>query len=209
MYMLYARAGWGSVLVETQLAFYGFDYRLAEVGDLFTDAGAQKALAPANPITQIPTLILPDGTVMTESAAITLLLADATGRDVLVPGPKAPERARFLRWLVFIVANIYPTFTYADDPARFVADEAARPGFRTAVDDYAKRLWRIMEAEAVGPWFLGERFSALDIFVATMTHWRPNRPWFVAETPKLMAIAARTEAVPEMAAVWRRNFPPK
>ena len=207
MYRLYARAGWGSALVETQLALYGLDYKLADVGDLFTDAAAQQALAPANPITQIPTLILPDGAVMTESAAITLLLADVTGRDDLVPGPPAPERARFLRWLVFMVANIYPTFTYADAPARFVADEAARPGFRASVDDYAKRLWRIMEAEAVGPWFLGERFSAIDIFIATMTRWRPNRPWFMAETPKLVAIAGRAEAVPEMVAVWRRNFP--
>ena len=207
MYTLYARAGWGSALVETQLAFYGLDYRLAEIGDLFTDAAARDALAPANPITQIPTLILPDGTVMTESAAITLLLADATARDDLVPRSRAVERARFLRWLVFIVANIYPTFTYADDPARFVADEVARPGFRAAVDDYAKRLWGIMEAEAVGPWFLGDRFSALDIFIATMTRWRPNRPWFVAETPKLIAIAARAEVVPHIAAVWRRNFP--
>jgi hypothetical protein len=37
----------------------------------------------------------------------------------------APERAKFLRWLVFIVANIYPTFTYADDPSRFVARNVA------------------------------------------------------------------------------------
>lgn len=207
MYTLYARAGWGSVLVETQLAFYGLPYKLAEVGDLFADVAAQQALAPANPITQVPTLILPDGMAMTESAAITLWLADVTGRDDLVPAPTAPDRARFLRWMVFIVANIYPTFTYADDPARFVTDQAAQPGFRSAVDDYAKRLWRIMEAEAVGPWFLGARFSAIDIFIATMTHWRPNQPWFRDETPKLAAIAAKAEAVPEITAVWRRNWP--
>ena len=207
MYTLYARAGWGSVLVETQLAFYGLDYTLTEIGDLFTDAAARDTLAPANPITQVPTLIQPDGTVMSESAAITLLLADITGRDDLVPGPRASERARFLRWLIFMVADIYPTFTYADDPARFVADDAARPGFRTSVNDFAKRLWRIMEAEAVGPWFLGSRFSAIDVFIATMTRWRPNRPWFVADTPKLAAIATRAEAMPEMVSVWRRNFP--
>jgi GST-like protein len=63
-----------------------------------TDRSERRA-APRNPISQIPTLILPDGTVMTESAAITLLLADITTRDDLVPGAAAPERARFLRWL--------------------------------------------------------------------------------------------------------------
>jgi glutathione S-transferase len=102
IYSLYARAGWGSVLVETQLAWYGLKYHLEAVGDLFKEPQARDQLVPANPIAQLPTLILPDGTVMTESAAITLLLADITGRDDLVPGAAAPERARFQRWLIFI-----------------------------------------------------------------------------------------------------------
>lgn len=208
MYSLYARAGWGSVLVETQLAWYGLPYELEQVGDLFKEPQARDQLAPANPIAQIPTLILPDGTVMTESAAITLLLAEITGRDDLVPNPTEPERARFLRWLIFLVANIYPTFTYADDPARFVGGEVGRSTLRAHVDAYAQKLWGILDAEAVGPWFLGERFSAIDIFIATMTQWRPSRPWFAAHTLKMSAIATRADARPELVAVWQRNFPP-
>ena len=64
------------VLVETQLGCYHLPYKLAEGGDLFADGAAQQALAPAHPITQVPTLMLPDGTVMTESAAISLWLLD-------------------------------------------------------------------------------------------------------------------------------------
>jgi GST-like protein len=209
MYSLYARAGWGSVLVETQLAWYGLKYQLEAVGDLFKEPEARNQLAPVNPIAQIPTLILPDGTVMSESAAITLVLADITGRDDLVPGAAAAERARFLRWLIFMVANIYPTFTYADDPARFVDGEIGRSSLRAHVDAYAQRLWGIIEAEAAGPWFLGDRFSATDIFIAAMTQWRPRRPWFAAHRPKLAAIATSTDALPELAPVWIRNFPPR
>ena len=98
------------MLVETQLAWYGLPYGLEAVGNLLKETQARDRLAPVNPIAQIPTLILPDGAVMTESAAITLLLAEATGRDDLAPGAAAPERARFLRWLIFMVTNIYPTF---------------------------------------------------------------------------------------------------
>jgi hypothetical protein len=94
-----------------------------------------------DPVGQVPALLLPDGQVMTESAAMTLHLADLSGRDDLVPGPAAAERAAFLRWLVFLVANIYPTFIYADDPSRFVKDEAARAGFLAACDAHAQRLW--------------------------------------------------------------------
>ncbi len=208
MYKLFARAGWGSVLVETQLAWYGLKYGLEAVGDLFKEPQARDRLAPVNPLAQIPTLILPDGAVMTESAAITLLLADMTGRDDLAPDGAAPERARFLRWLIFMVTNIYPTFTYADDPARFVGGEVGRSTLRANVDAYAKRLWGILEAEAAAPWFLGDRFFAIDIFIAAMTQWRPQRPWFAEHTPRIAAIATGTDALPELTSVWLRNFPP-
>ena len=76
------------------------------------------------------------------------------------------------------------------------------------MDAYAQRLWGILEFEAAGQWFLGDRFSAIDIFIATMTQWRPRRPWFAAHTPKLAAIATSTDTLPELASVWVRNFPP-
>jgi len=203
---LYARAGWGSALVEAQLDLLGVAYDREEVGDLFKSAEARASLAQVNPIAQVPTLVLADGTVITESAAITLHLADISGRDDLVPGPKARERAAFLRWLVYLVANVYPTFTYADDPARFVAAEAAREPFRAAVDAYALRLWGHVEAAADAPWFLGERFTALDIYVGVMTRWRPRRAWFEANTPKLHAIARRADEIPWLQPMVRRNF---
>ena len=206
MYSLYARAGWGSALVETQLAWYGLPYELEQVGDLFKEPQARDQLAPANPVAQIPTLMLPDGTIMTESAAITLLLAERTGRDDLVPQPNAPDRARFLRWLIFLVANIYPTFTCDDEPARFVGGEVGRSTLRAHVDAYAQKLWGILNDEATGPWFLGERFSAIDIFIATMTQWRPHRDWFTGHAPKLAAVASRADAQPALVAVWQRNF---
>src|SRR3954452_16845680 len=171
MYKLYARPGWGSALVEAQLAWYGLPFKLDEVEDLFQSEAARLKLQPANPLAQVPTLILPDGQVITESAAITLHLADVTGSHALVPAPGEPVRSQFLRWLVFLVANVYPTFTYADDPARFVPGEGAQQGFRANVDAYAQQLWRQVEGVAANPWCLGERFSALDIYLAVMTRW--------------------------------------
>ena len=207
-YKLYGRAGWGSAIVEVQLEWYGLPYEFEALGDLFKDAAARDKLARVNPLHQVPTLVMPGGEVMSESAAITLLLADITGKDSLVPPPNAKERAKFLRWLVFIVANIYPTFTYANDPSRFVSVAAARDPFRAATDAYAQRLWRQVEGETGSPWFLGERFSALDIYIGIMTRWRPKRGWFETETPHLFAIARRADQVPELAEVWKRNFPP-
>ena len=206
MYTLYARNGWGSAIVEAQLAWYGIDYRRRLVGDLLGTPEAREELAPLNPIAQVPTLLLPDGRVMTESAAITLHLADATGSEELVPGPGAAERPDFLRWLVFLVANIYPTFTYADVPSRFVEVVEAQAPFRRSLDDYARRLWTLVEEAAGSPWFLGSRFSAMDLYLAVMTHWRPGREWFAASAPGLAAIVTAVDKETRLVEVWRRNF---
>ena len=207
-FILYGNPGWGSAIVEAQLDWYGLPWRFETTGDLFGSEEARAKLRPLNAITQVPTLVLPDGQVMTESAAITLHLADLAGRDDLVPGPRAPERAAFLRWLVFLVANVYPTFTYADDPARFVktGDDAGRQAFRAEVDAYAQRLWQVVEGAAGTPWFLGARPSALDVYLAVMTKWRPRRDWFAQHTPRLLAAADAAARLPAVAPTMARNF---
>jgi GST-like protein len=207
VFVLHGRPGWGSAIVEAQLVWYGLPFRFVDSGDLLGSAEAREKLSPLNPLAQVPVLQLPDGRTMTESAAITLLLADLTGRDDLVPAAQTPERAAFLRWLVFIVANVYPTFTYGDVPERFVKTEAAAGAFRCEVDASARRLWAIVETAAGAPCFLGERLSAVDIYLAVMTRWRPGRKWFAEHAPRLFAAAQRAAAAPPLAAVIERNFP--
>ena len=205
---LYENPGWGSAIIEAQLAILNLPCTLIPAGDVFDDAAALAALKTVNPLGQIPTMILPDGTVMTESAAITLYLAELTGTDILVPPQGSPDRPAFLRWLIFIVANIYPCFTFADVPTRFVP-QAQAEAYKARVTDHATALWKLVQSEAArlgGPWFLGPRFSAIDIYLAVMIHWRPGHASFHKQTPLLADIAARTTARPDMAATMHRNF---
>ena len=168
---------------------------------------ARDRLLALNPLGQVPTVLMPDGTIMTESAAIVLHLADLAPSCGLAPAPDDPQRAQFLRWLVFMVAAIYPTFTYGDEPERWVEGAEAAKSLRASTDAQREESWRQVEAAAGAPWFLGAQFSALDIYVAVMTRWRPRREWFVAHCPKLTAIARAVEQRPELAAVGQRNFP--
>jgi len=202
---LFGEPGWGSAIVEAQLDWYVLAYDFERVGDLFKSAESRQRLSAVNPLAQIPTLVLADGAVLTESAAITLHLAELTGLDSLVPKVGDAARLPFLRWLVFLVANVYPTYTYGDEPSRFVDGADAAQSFRSYVDAYAKKLYSQLESVAGAPWFLGERFSALDIYICVMTRWRPKREWFAANTPNLAAIAARAEQVPQLVACWGRN----
>ncbi len=204
-FRLFGEPGWGSVIVEAQLEWYGLEFEFERVGDLFESAEAREKLETINPLAQVPTLLMPDGMVMTESAAITLLLADMTSDDSLVPAPGDPTRAAFLRWLVFIVANVYPTYTYGDDPARFVPVDSAQKPFEDTVLAYARKLYEQLEDIAGAPWFLGERFSAIDIYICAMTRWQPKRQWFAEHAPKLHAIAAATQELDTLSPVWARN----
>ncbi len=203
---LYGRHGWGSALIEAQLAWYGVPYEFVEAGELFHDSSARAALKKVNPLAQVPTLVLSEKEVLTESAAMTLTLAERFGRSDLVPLPGSIERDAFLRWLIFVVANIYPTFTYADDPSRFVRVESAQRGFRDATDRYRESLWEVVDSVIVGPWFLGERFSALDIYLAVMARWRPKLSWFALHASKIHRIAIATADQPELRDVFHRNF---
>lgn len=207
-FVLYGEPGWGSTIIEAQLVWYGLPYEYRVIGDVLTDAAKRDAFARVNPLAQTPALILEDGTLMTESAAITLWLAERQHSDELTPAPNAPERAAFLRWLIFVVANIYPTFTYGDVPARFVSVEAAQQPFLDTLNEYAKRMYAVMEEAASDDGtFLPGRFSALDIYLGVLTQWRPRRDWFSTHTPKLWAAARSAHRVEQLREVWSRNYP--
>jgi GST-like protein len=206
VHTLLTRTGWGSAIIEAALELSGQPYRCEIIEGAPGEKDREKLLA-LNPLGQLPTLLLPDGTVMTESAAMILHLADFTPASELVPPAGAPERATFLRWLIFLVAAIYPTFTYGDDPSRYHADEPAQKALRAATDAQREELWRQVEAAAQAPWFLGTRFSAIDLYIWTMTRWRPRRGWFATECPKLSAIALEMDRDPRLAGILTRNWP--
>ncbi|MBI1779307.1 MAG: glutathione S-transferase family protein [Proteobacteria bacterium] len=201
---LLAVKGWGSALVEAAAAVAGIELEIEEIDAKGT---GRDRLLKLNPLGQVPTLLLPDGSVMTESAAILLYIADLKPGSGLAPAPADPERARFLRWLVFLVAEIYAAFAFSDEPSHWVDGEAAAAEFRRRINAHRQRLWQIVEGEIrPNPWFLGTRFSALDIYVAVMTRWTPRREWFAQNCPKLTQIALAADAHPKLSPVILRNF---
>ncbi len=204
---LVASKGTGSMIAEAALAWAELPYEIEEIP--YGEAGPQRdRLLALNPLGQVPTLLLPDGRVMTESAAIVLHCADERPEAGLVPSVDDPARPIFLRWLAFIVAAIYPTFTYGDDPTRWASDEASGKRLRAATDEHRKTLWKYFAAQnPCEPWVLGTTFSALDLYVAVMVsmNWRPGAAWFAQECPPLAAIAARVAKLDKLRAVWQRN----
>lgn len=204
-YHLIASKGAGSMIVEAALALSRLPYEVEMIP--YGKPGPQRErLLSLNPLGQVPTLLLPDGRVMTESAAMILHLVDQAPDAGLAPAAKDAARPMFLRWLAFIVAAIYPTFTYGDDPKRWASDEAAGKHLRHETDTHRKELWLYFAAQnPCAPWVLGEQFSALDLYVAVMNMWRPGPAWFKKECPTLAAIAGRARELDTLRDVWARN----
>ena len=71
MYQLYGHQNSGAAAIEAALELCEIAYRFIDVE---TSPQAAQALEKLNPLKQIPTLQLPDGSVLTESAAILIHL---------------------------------------------------------------------------------------------------------------------------------------
>lgn len=206
-YRLFAAKGGGSMIVEAAFAFTKLPLKIQGVE--WSDLGWEsRTLKTINPLGQVPTLVLPDGTVLTETAAIFLHLADRAKAFPLVPAATSPHRTAFLRWLVFLVAAVYPTFTYGDVPERWVGapkERGAGKALRTSTDEHRKTLLSFLETQAKGPYFLGRNMSALDIYLWVLATWRPGKDWLAANCPELSAIAAKTAGHPVCQKVMSRN----
>lgn len=204
--ILYGARGGGSAIIEALLTLTGEPYDVRYLA--WEDLGAKNSdYARINPLGEIPALKLPDSSILTESAAICLWLADRHENLALLPGAGHPDRPQFLRCLMWLVASIYPTFTFGDHPEKYVPEGEASEALLSATENRRKMLWRQMEqALPLSPYALGDHMTALDIYISVMTRWRPRWDWFKTHCPKLYGVACRVDAHPDLSIVWRENF---
>ena len=119
---LHGCKGCGSTVVEALLELAGANYARS-VFD-WDDRAAWDRLRAINPLAQVPTLVLDDGTILTESAGIALWIADRYPEAQLLP-EAAGARALAYRWIVSFATNIYGPIIVGDFPERWVDGEAA------------------------------------------------------------------------------------
>ncbi|MGF7147396.1 glutathione S-transferase [Sphingomonas zeicaulis] len=146
----------------------GADYEIKQVrfgeGEGI-DSRSDEFLA-INPMGKIPTLVLDDGTVLTENGAIIAWLADAYPDAGLAPPPGSPERGTMYRWLFFMGSCFEPAMT-----DRMMRPDSTINPRSLGWGDYDHVVDTLEKALAQGPWLLGDNFSAADIYVAASLGW--------------------------------------
>ena len=200
-YTLYGDLGSGAFSAEAALAEAGAPYSF-ELVSLERNEQKSPDFLAINPSGKIPALRLPGGSIVTESAAILLTLAEHFPPARLLPPLGAPARAQAYRWLAFMAGEIYPIVEIVDYPERFGDGEALRAIARDRIRERILIIERMID----GPFLLPHGFSILDIYAAMFTRWSLEPDWKLANLPKLMALAANVARRPAIAPVWARHF---
>lgn len=203
---LYGAAASGSVAVEAALTLLALPFDVIE-GATWAEAAARDRVASANPMRQIPTLVLPDGEVMTESAAILIYLADLHPQARLAPALDDPKRREFLRWMLYVSSAIYALHWIKPDVTRIGAPASARESVVGAVHERIAHCWATMDAQLTpGRFLLGDELTVLDLYVATVSRFGPWRERFHAVAPRMTPAILRVDAEPRLAALWAARF---
>ena len=162
-----------------------------------------------NPLLQIPALVLPDGSVLTESAAILIHLGLAFPASGLLPtAPAARDQA--IRGLVFIAANCYAAIGVIDFPERWCSEpgDAVKENIRSGARQRLHHCWDAF-ADSFGapaPFFGGSTPGALDLHAAVVSKWSGARAHLHRMRPALHALLERVDAHPDVAPVFARHW---
>jgi len=207
-HVLYGYDGSGSAAVEVALLRLGLPHRVVNAAS-WDAASALDALKQVNPLLQIPALVWPDGSAMSESAAILIELGLRHPASGLLPADPV-QRAQVLRGLVYVAAQCYAAIGVIDYPERWCAggDEAAHAQIRAGARARLHGLWdQFADMFPARPYLGGEDLGALDLLATVVSKWSGARPHLKASRPAFSALLARVEADPVVAAVFARHWP--
>lgn len=206
-YTLYTRKDTGGAAVEAALAEAGAPFTLIEVPRTPTPEQAE-AFRAVNPRGQVPVLVHPDGTVITESPAILTHIADSFPQARLIPAPGSSARAFHDRWLSFFQVNVYEGFLREAYPDRYVTGPDHAPAVKAAAETYVGQHFAIYETTLTddGPFLLGQRFQVVDIYVWLLCWWM-DRAWLARHCPRVHRLWIAAGTRPHLAEVAARHWP--
>ena len=179
MYTLYGGRFTRALIVQMVLAEGKIEHELRPVDIINNEHRSEQFLA-MNPAGYVPVLVKPDGEVLHETHAINLYLIDHHQLRQLGPMVDEPERGAFLSGLFFMGGDLEPVFKRIFYPNRYILhDEDLEEMKQLSIAQGIERLEVIdRKLQEDGPYYLGERFSLIDIIVCYWTDYIFNEVMF-------------------------------
>lgn len=181
-------------MVHWMLEEIGTPYRVELVN---IEKGEHKtpAFLAVNPMGKLPA-ISHRGTVVTETGAILTYLADEFPAAALAPRIGEPARGAYLRWLFFAAACVDAALV-----DRMLGRPAPERVSAVGYGRYEHVVDALEKALTPGPYLLGERFSAADLYIGSqigfgaMTKALELRPVFQSYLARVTVRPAYKRAV--------------
>ncbi len=174
--------------------------------------GDADRLAAFNPLRRVPTLLLDDGEVLIESAAMLDYLDELVGPEKAMIAERGPARRHALKICALgsgladkAVSLIYERVLRKDQLQLWVERCQAQIGGVLDVLEQER-------AAVATPWWFGDRIGHADIMVACALRFTGEaHPALLsaARHPALTAHAARCEALPPFCEIVQKLDPPK
>jgi len=145
-----------------------------------------------NPNGWIPVLV--GDIAIYEAAAITIYLCDKHSEASLAPSVDDPSRGLFLQTLVYFSNSVQNAFQLNYYPERFCQSEE---GYSNAMGRGVSRLretWKVIDSQiGLNEWVLGDKFSAVDIYLFMLTTWLSESRGHpsIQEFPNVARVAKR------------------
>lgn len=181
-------------IVRWMLEETGQPYRVVAL-DYGTTMKSPDYLA-INPMGKVPALTCGE-TVVTEGGAICAWLADRFPQAGLAPAADEAARGAYLRWMFFAAGPVEAAVTARALGLLAPADKAGMAGYG-AFEDVMAVLEKAVSGP--GPYILGERFSAADVYVGSqiafglMFRSIPETDAFKAYAARIMSRPAAVRA---------------
>ena len=151
-------------IVRWMLEEVGRPYRTV-VLDYGTTMKAPDYLA-VNPMGKVPALTH-RGVTVTEAAAVCAYLADAFPEGGLAPGLSDPARGTYYRWLFFAAGPGEAAISAKSMGLLAPPEKAGQVGYGS----FEATIDALELAVGNGPYILGDRFSAADVYVGSQIGW--------------------------------------
>lgn len=201
-YILHNRLGSGGFATEAALAVAGVPFKL-KLLDSTPGTPLPESFREVNPWRQVPTLITPEGAVITETAATLIHISLAhPGADVGPPQGTAAY-TQLLRWTSFLGANVYEAIRGRAYPERYTTDPDGLAAVSEASIGRIDTAFTLLESVLKTDRFLlGGSMSVADIYLAMLFAWHRNHEPY----PHCTTLTDRIAAHAIIAPIWERNF---
>ena len=159
---------------------------------------AGDAFRKLNPKGAVPTLVLDDGTVITESLAILTYIADiAPAAGLGANAGDAVGRAKLNESLAELVSDVHKAWAPFFVPGRFTVSPEGEAGVRLAAFDQLDAQYARLDAVMAGKhWRVLGRRTVADAYLYVMCSWKDMTPMPLSAFPHLAAFNARLDTDP-------------